>query len=72
MISYNSENWQSLCVHALMVTKKMILGNALIVNLMREKSYFRVNIKTLKMVFGHTVNNAMMLIMTQEMVVIIL
>ena len=48
------------------------MNNVSIANQIRENKYFHVNIKILKMVFGHTVNNVMMEIMIQEMAVTIL
>ena len=54
-----------------MDTKKTIMDNVSIAKQMREKRYFHVNIRILKMVFGHTVNNVMMEIMIQGMVVTI-
>ena len=54
-----------------MNTKKMIMVNVSIANQIREKRYFHVNIRILKMVFGHTVNSVMMEIMIQGMVVTI-
>ena len=70
-MNHNSDNYHSQCVSVLMDTKKMILNNALIANLIGEKKCTHVNIKMLMMVCGLMVNNVMMVTMTQEMVAII-